>query len=194
MTERRLLAWLAGALEPGEAADVAARVADDPHLDAQVRLLEARIEEGPPRQRWSVPPPGISGGQRAFGVSYQPSAFSDGPVRGGDAFRIRLEDPGAPDRLVVVLLRGAAGWAVLAPGGPDELLPLSELPRDGEGFTLDLIAPEGSGPWRWAVALPALDWEIDWTLPEPERWAGLQEAVVEGRVPVSSFEVGGARL
>lgn len=192
-SERQILAWLAGAMEPGEAAELRARVRDDPGLAARVRDLEARISEGPPREpAWSVPPPGLWGGQRPFAVSVQASAFSAGPVRAGEAFRVRIQDPGPPERLVIVLLRGAEGWEVLAPADPDELLRLRELPPDGDGYALDLIAPEAAEPGRtrWAVALPEVDMVIDWSAPPARRWAALRAALEDGRVPVSAFETG----
>lgn len=190
MTERRLLAFLAGALEPGEEADLSARVRDDPELARLLDTLRERMEEGPPRERWSVPPPGVWGGQRPFAVSMQQSALSAEPVRPGDAFALKLADPGPPERLVVLLLRGPGGWEVLSPASEDERVLLSDLPREPGGYRLDLIADDRPGRQRWAVALPEADLPIDWSLPPVERWAALQEAVAEGRVAVSSFEVG----
>lgn len=191
MTERRLLAWIAGALEPGEAEDIAAAAHADPELARHLERLRERVAGVEAERAWALPPPGVRGGQRSFGVRLEASAFSAAPVRPGEAFRLWLEDPGPPARIVVVLVRGPDGWSVLAPGSPDDLVRLDELPRAASGgYHLDLVAPELSGPVRWGVALPPADLEIHWELGSEARWAALQEALLDGTAPVSVIELG----
>ena len=191
MTERRLLAWIAGALEPGEAEDVAAALLADPALAELAERLRERARGGHVERAWALPPPGVRGGQRSFGVSLEASAFSSGPVRAGEAFRLLLEDPGPPARFVVVLVRGPRGWEVLAPGAPEDVVRLDELPRVASGgYHLDLVAPELPSPARWGVALPPLELEIHWEHEGEARWAALREALFDGTVPVCVIEVG----
>lgn len=194
MTERALLAWLAGAMEPGEEAELRARLADDPALAATLRALELRVQ-GPPEPRaalgWSVPPPGLPGGRRPFTVALEASALSAAGVRPGDAFRVSLEDPGPPLRQIVLLIEDERGWRVLAPTSPEERLGLAELPRSGSRWLLDLVAPEQRGSRRWAVALPPMDLEVRWDQPDPPRWEALREALDDGLVPISAFALPG---
>lgn len=191
MTERRLLAWIAGALEPGEAEDIAAAASADRSLALHIDRLRERVRDVGEERAWALPPPGVRGGQRSFGVRLEASAFSSGPVRPGEAFRLWLEDPGPPARIVVVLVRGPAGWAVLAPGSPEDVVRLDELPRAGSGgYHLDLVAPDLEGRVRWGVALPPEDLEIHWEHEPEARWAALREAMLDGTTPVSVIELG----
>lgn len=191
MNERRLLAWIAEALEPGEAEDVAAALRADPALAARAEELRRRVADLREERGWSLPPPGVAAGRRPFAMRLEASAFAEPAVRPGEAFRLRLEDPGPPARLVVVLIQAEAGWEVLAPGSPEELVRLDELEPAGEGaWDLDLIAPELQGPQRWAVALPSADIPIDWSRQGEARWAALIEAIQDGTAPVSVLRLG----
>lgn len=188
----RLLAWLAGALEPGDALVVQEAVAAEPALAARAAQLRARLD--PPAaapRRWRVPPPRVAGGRAGLSIRRAPTAtMSTEPesVRAGERFRLRIAPLDRPaDRLLVVLYRGAADWEVVFPATPEEAVALSVLPAKPDGARyLDLVA-RAEPQQRWAVALPLrADAAPDWAAPPAARWAALQETLRAGATPIAS--------
>jgi hypothetical protein len=191
-TDTHLLAWLADALEPGDAQALAAHVAADPVLQVRLRQLRAKLDARARPRAWQIPPPGIAGGQRPVQVSahHAPVMGATRP-RVGDRFRLRIDTQAAPTSVVVVL-RHEQHWSVVTPTAPGEIFRVEQLPHDEGGWWVDLLAPAPAGRQRWAVALiPAA--QVSQTLPTrwegDEPWATLQQAIAAGTVSVSATEV-----
>ena len=191
--DARLLAWLTGALEPGEALAVQEAVRAAPALQARLPILYALLQEPPqPPPPWRIPPPGLPGGRAGFQLQVIDAGMMHGIIRPGDRFRVSLPLlPDAAQRTVVVLCLEADSWQVLFPSAPEESVSAAILPVDeaGQPF-LDLRSRDRSGEQRWAVALPLLaDGADRWQRPPADRWTDLQEAIVEGTVPVASVQI-----
>lgn len=197
----RLLAWLAGALEPGDALVVQEAVSADPALAARAAQLRSRLDPpaaAAPRRAaarsWRVPPPRVAGGRAGLSIRRAPTAtMSTEPesVRAGERFRLRIAPIDRPDdRLLVVLYRGGADWEVVFPAAPEEAVDLSVLPAEPDGArNLDLVA-RADPQQRWAVALPLrADAAPDWAAAPDARWAALQDALRSGAAPIASATV-----
>ncbi|MEL6348702.1 MAG: hypothetical protein AAFV53_36700 [Myxococcota bacterium] len=195
--DARILAWLVGALEPGDALAVSEQIAADATLAVRASALSARLDRPAAAKAWRIPPPGIPGGAARLQVrTHAAAVMSDAQaVRPGERFRLQLGSlPDASRRLMVVLYRAehSEGWSVIFPTSTDECVTLDELPAEPDGSRyLDLVAGEQPGEQRWAVALPSRDeLVIDWTAPPAERWAVLQARIRDGSVPVASVQIG----
>lgn len=190
LDDATLIAYHCGALEPGPALEVEHALRLDPLLAVRARALEQRLIEPPPTaDRFRIPPPGL--GTSGFGLQGTAGLVmsSDDTLRPGDRFRVGLPAVVAADHRVVVLYR-SDNWQVVFPTRREEEVTLEVLPTDDEGRrVLDLSARSERGRQRWAVALPPIGMAIDWHAEETQRWAGLQEAIATGRVPVASVEV-----
>lgn len=196
LSDARILAWLTGALEPGDALAVSERVAADLTLATRASVLSARLDRPRRRNLWRVPPPGIPGGATRLQIRPSTAAVMGGEpesVRPGDRFRLQLGSlPDASARLIVVLYRGDEGWSVIFPTNPEERATLDDLPVEDDGSRyLDLLARPDLGEQRWAVALPHKDeLSLDWGATPAQRWAVLQARVRDGSVPIASVRIG----
>ena len=185
LSDRLLLAWLAGALDPGRASEVAEDVAADPMLQARVAALGAQLADPPAAPSFRLPPPT----RPSFGMRRQLAiAMGDTTLRPGDRFRLALDPPDDAERIVVVLRRVTSDWSVVFPTDPDEVLPVGALPTEDGSPILDLVV-DRPGRQRWAVALPAASVAIDWTAPEATRWQALSAGIADGSIPVTSIEL-----
>jgi hypothetical protein len=127
--EDRIAAWLAGALEPGAAAELGDEVdADDP---IAASLGAALAEEGPVDDGWRLPPPSTA---RAVATM--------GPPRVGDA--LALPVPRHARGWLVVLTRGAGPW---------ERVPLPDARAEDHDEVL--VTPTEPGVQDWAVVVVA---------------------------------------
>jgi len=191
LSDRSLLAWLAGALEPGEAHAVAAEVAASHELQARVDGLRRQLRPRERKRTWRIPPPGVQGGRRGFAVEHRLAAVMGDALRPGDRFQVvigPMEDAAAR-RLVVLTLENDA-WRVVFPTRSAEDVTLDLLPAAADGSrSLDLTAGAAPGRQRWAVALPLAASPIDWALLPDERWASVRAQIVAGEVPVTAVEI-----
>ncbi|MCA9572026.1 MAG: hypothetical protein KC656_29510 [Myxococcales bacterium] len=183
ITDDRLLAWRAGALEPPDALEVEEYVRTAP--EAWARILGLPELEVPP-SAWRIPPPGVRGGRAGFAVELRAAAVLGGGLRVGDRFRLAL-GPADPDRFVVVLRRLAGhAWDVVFPVVGDVLMRVADLPEEAGDRVLDLVVQE-PGEQDWAVALPA---DLpDLTGAAGADWDVVLAGVAAGEVPVASARV-----
>lgn len=193
MSDEHLTAYLVGALEPGLAKEIEEELSASPGLRAHAALLAARIQQAESwAEAWDIPPVGVPAGRGAFTAQLAHGmVMAAGPLAPGDRFSVLLGPvPDAAERLVVVLLHEPEGWRVVFPSHPEESMRADEVPLETDGTRrLDLAAGPHPGTQRWAVALPWLTLEIDWSLPPEERWSDVRAAVADGSVPVSAVRV-----
>ncbi|MCB9742118.1 MAG: hypothetical protein H6741_00575 [Alphaproteobacteria bacterium] len=188
-TDRSLVFYRAGLLDPAQAAEVEARLEASPGLRAALAALDQRwtpeVEVSVPL--WRIPPPGLGVGASA-GL---PAVFSESSLRPGDRFHVRIDPLPEPERRrVVVLRRHGRAWDVVFPTRAAHELHLHQLEQEGDGsYRLDLTARGPAGRQRWAVALPWAEKIVDWDSPDEARWGELRQAVATGKVPVASVEI-----
>lgn len=182
--EPTLRAWLLGGLEPGEATRLGEQVAASPSLQARVDALKVLLQDDD-ASVWSLPPPGQGHGLRLEAAPMQ--SYSVAQAGAAALLSLRFSTPAEGPRLVVLLHRGEAGWEVLLPDAEEDRLSLDELDRLDDGRVELLVR---AAPGRWALALPPLDWPIDWRLDAAARWAPLQAALSQGEIPVAVIEDG----
>jgi len=190
LTDTQLLAFLCEALEPDDAAEVRAALAD-PDVAARLSLLARQLHEPPPPPAFRIPPPGVPGGQRPFLALHVPSDLHDGPITPGGIAQVRLEDPRPPDQVWLVVLRHTERWEVVFPHPGDARVRLDQLaPHPDGGRQLDLVVGPEVGEQRWAVALPSLGLSVEDAA--NDGWAGLRAGLLDGSVPVVAvaLEVG----
>lgn len=179
--DRTLLAFLAGALEPGRAADVEEALRASAGLRARLHLLvAARAAPAPTPSAWAVPPPGPAWGlARAGPAPAGPEAWLGDDVHTEEPFVLHLR-PGDPaERRRVVALREEAGaWTVAWPTRAEELRRVDELPLGPDGAR-ELRLPAGAAPGRqrWVVLAVPEGADVDWALPGPGRWQELIDAL-----------------
>ena len=185
MTDRTLLAWLAGGLDPARASEVAEDVGADRALQARAALLEGQLADRL-ASPWRLPPPGLGG----FGMSRDLDiVMGDPTLRPGDRFRLRIGVPDETPRVVVVLQRGSESWRVMFPVEQEDTLMLDELPQDQGLRLLDLVVHD-LGLQRWAVALPPRALEVSWkTQDESIRWSSLMTGIEDGTIPVNAVQL-----
>lgn len=187
MNDSTLLAWLSGGLEPGEAAEVEARMRADPALSARMMMLRTLTTPVETADRWRIPPPGLPGSRHPVAMTAQSMTMSEEPIGALSGFSIRITPPSADTARWVVVLQEVDGrWGVVFPNSAEERIRLSELPREPDGtWLLEMVAGEVAGRQRWAVALPEDDarWEED------EPWRVLKEAIAAGEVPVTAVSI-----
>jgi len=119
-------------------------------------------------------------------------AAPDAALRPGEAFAVTLEVPeaGGPFMVVILYAPPGAGWRVVLPDGPDDVLPLGALDARGGGHRLlELMTGPEAGRQRWAVLLAPLDAPVDWSMAPIERWAALRADLTGGRLPSASWSV-----
>jgi len=188
-----LLAMLAGALEPGQSLELREEIAASSALQDRLAVLSARLQQAAQTgARWDIPLPGVSAGVNPFLATVSDAmVMGRTPLQPGDRFTVDLEvDPSTLHSTVVVLLERAGRWNVLFPKGPEQMLRVHELPQQDDGRRrLELVAQEGTGTQRWAMALAPDGWVIDWRLDPSERWWALEEALGRGEIPVCSWIV-----
>ncbi len=185
LSDATLLAWIAGALDPGRASEVAEDVAANADLQARVHLLGLQLAE-PPTPAFRLPPPSFS----AFGVSRDLEiVMGDPTLRPGDRFRLLLDRPDDRPRWVVVLSRVDRQWTVVFPESPEDLIGLEELADSGARRVLDLVVAD-PGRQRWAVALPEQSLSIRWDESKPEkRWEALRSGLLSGTIPAVTVDL-----
>ena len=188
--DRLLWRHLAGALEPGEALDLAARLRAEPELRARRAELEAHLRQvvtisplPTASSSWVLPPPGRSGGRLPWSLDHVQTSLDAG-LRPGAVTTLRLDPPDALPRLVVVLRREEADWVVVFPTSEPALAWLSDLPRDpATGRTLlDLVLGD-EVEQRWAVALPLATELGAWGEDAGGSWQTLRAGLATGAVP-----------
>jgi hypothetical protein len=171
-----LSAWLGGALDPGRAWELEARLRRSTALQARLAELSAELQATPigrPTPRWRLPIP-----PRSRGSTLQPVG-----IMGGAAARYRLEliPPEGARRLVVLLgQQPPQDWRVLFPLEEEEQLWLEELPRLPSGGVWIELGLEKDLE-RTAVVIAEEGWEPDWSTDLETRWRPLRQAVDEGR-------------
>jgi len=186
-SDRMILAFLAGALDPSHARRLSSELDTDPQLRARAAVLRARLIEPVDPPRWRLPPLGVPVGLRA---EFQAEAMMGTGLRPGDLVRIRVLVADDTPRQVVVLARHEAIWSVLAPQSSDEILALADLEMDVEGRrVLYLTVDDAPEVQLRAVLLPPLDLPVDWALAPEARWRALQALLDEGDVPVIAVEI-----
>ena len=190
MRDDRLL-WrhLAGALEPGEALDLAARLRAEPALRARRAELEAQLQDAAisplptASSSWVLPPPGRSGGRQPWSLDHVQTSLDAG-LRPGAVTTLRLDPPDTLPRAVVVLRREEADWDVVFPTSEPALAWLSDLPRDPDSgrYLLDLVLGD-EVEQRWAVALPLATELGAWGEDAGGSWQTLRAGLATGAVP-----------
>ncbi|MEZ4316879.1 MAG: hypothetical protein R3F61_05235 [Myxococcota bacterium] len=190
VTDALLHAWISGALEPPRALEIEEALRDDAELRARLERLRSQLRMPDAPSAWRLPPPGVLGGRLGLGVSFQPAEVFGGPLRPGDRFQLRLGSlTDAEPRWVVVLRKLDARWRVVFPTDPRDRLALTDLPEEDGERVLDLSAGPERGTQRWAVALPAVGIDVDWSQPDIERWRPVIHAVAAGEIPCGSVEI-----
>ncbi len=184
--------YATGSLEPGETLRVGEAVAGSPAL--QRRLLTIRAALQAPRARpWFLPALGPLGPAAPTLALGRPHVFGDArPLGSGELFRIevRVDDADRVPRRLLLLRRGAQGWAVVFPVTADEDVAVADIPTQPDG-SRHVLARAGSepGPQRWAVALPSAEISIDWEADVEERWTWLREDLARGLIPCTTVVV-----
>lgn len=186
-SDRMILAWLAGVLDPPLAKRLGGELASDPSLQARVARLRERLAEPAEGPRWRLPPTGLAVG---FSADLRAEASMGAGLRPGDLVAVRLSVADDTPRQVVVLAREEAVWRVLSPESPEETLALAELEQDDSGQrVLYLSLAEAPEVQLRAVLLPPLDLPVDWSLAPEERWRALQALLDKGEVPAITLEI-----
>ena len=181
LSDRELLAYAVGALEPGRAREVEEELRASPLLRARLHLL---VQQLPPRSAradpWPVPAAGGAWG-RAWGAPRPPAspleAFMDEAVhtQGELELHVTLADP-ADDRRLLVLRRLGGRWTAVWPGSPEELRRLQALPG-GAVRRIRLSAGEEAGTTEWAVIALPEEVEIHWEREGAARWVEAVEVL-----------------
>ncbi len=100
----------------------------------------------------------------------------------GPGDRIVLRVVGPDDHWVLILVDGRA----LAPTEPAARTALGRFRKHGGVAELDLVLPQEGGQ-DWVLGLVPWDFEVDWSLPEPARWASVLAAAARGLLPAWRF-------
>jgi hypothetical protein len=171
-----LCAWLSGALDPGRAWELEARLRRSTALQARLAELSAELQATPigrPAPRWRLPIP-----PRSLGTAFQAVGMMGGAAA---RFRLELSPPEGARRLVVLLgQEPPQDWRVLFPLEKEEQLWLEELPRHPDGRAWIELGLE-KGLERAALVIAEEGWEPDWSADLEPRWRPLRQAVEEGR-------------
>ncbi len=198
ITDRHLLAYLTGALEPGRRLEIREEIGADPALQFRLTTLSGRLAESGPRPSlWRIPPPDTSGvpwmlpGRVEIGRHAILGEENTPGLSPGQPFQLRIDPVSNPWAWrVIVLYRRDGAWEVVFTTWPDEELTLMDLPQEANGeLRLDLIARPEPGPQRWALALAPTDLEVDWQASEDQRWTELQLRIVRGQIRLMVVEV-----
>lgn len=192
-SDRALLGYVLDALDPGQTTRLEEEMRADPQQARRMRAIRRRMSKAPQHEErftaWRLPPPGLSAGPFRAKLMVRASQASEQRL-GLHSWTLRLATPEEEeDRLLVVMTLGADGWQVVLPTAPDERVSHRDLLRDSEGNAILALSQAGPEPLRWAVALPPLDWPVDWSLDAEKRWEFLREAVQFWRVPVAVGEL-----
>lgn len=180
LPDRTLLAWIAGALEPGRAADVEEALRASAALRARLQLLVASGPAPTPGgPRWVVPAPGPGWGLARAAPGAQAGAWLADDLHVDEPFALLLRPREPAERRRVVVLREAeGGWEVAWPLAEAELRRLDELPAEADGARrLPLRAGPRPGAQRWVAVLVPEGAEIAWELPAGPRWQELMDAL-----------------
>ena len=196
VSDRLLLAYLTGALEPSRRQELSEHIDADTDLQRRLRQLSERLGGQPPA-RWRIPPPAIRGVPWMMAARVERSRHAvlgaeEAPeLVPGQPFQLRLPQVESPSSWrVVVLYRQSGDWEVVFPTWPDDDMTLADLPMESNGeLRLDLIARPEAGRQRWAMALLPLAFSIDWDAPEDRRWAPLQDELARGEIQLAVIEV-----
>lgn len=186
VSDRTLRRYLAGALDPGRREEIEAALAASPRLGERLALLVATTVPEP-ASAWRLPPPGARGPWSLAPAAQLGAAMGEEAADLADWLELRFRAPEGCEAHRVIVLERAAGadWEVIFPTCADEELPLSALPREADGRVRLDLAPAAE-PRRVAVALLAPEIAIAWEGEPEARWAGLREALAEGRAPVET--------
>jgi len=187
VTDRTLRRYLAGAMDPGRREEIEAALAASPRLRERLALLVATTIRDEP-SAWRVPPPGARGPFAIAPEVRTAVAMGEDGFQDDDYIELRFLAPeGLAGHRLALLERGEGGdWTVLYPQSAEEDRPLSAFPREADGRVRMDVALGGPGLHRLAVAFVPEGMEIDWSAAPVARWAGLQEALSEGRIPVET--------
>lgn len=184
MSDEVLYAFLAGSLDPGEAAEVTAWLAVEDTRMARLESLRPQVEAltiTPPR--WRVPPPGYGWPARLSGAA----TLGDAKARVGGWFRVSVEPLDDAAERDVYVLRREQDWVLVAPASPADRVSLAALPRDEDGHhRVDLRGIGPVGEQRWLLAFP-LRTAVDVSVWPPLDW--LRDAIRTNSVPVVSVTV-----
>ncbi len=188
-----ILPGLTGEAERRELVD---RFATSLALDADV-VAAARDRHAPaaplkaPRTRtrtparWSVP-----AGAPRLGLQWRRAARLGAATHAlGEQLLVHLGEI-HPAALRPVVVREVGGEArVVFPTAPRSWRPLDAFsdPEGGFEIPVNLLPPPGTH--RYVVALVSQGFRVDWTSPEPKRWAQLREDLEAGRCAAEDFEV-----
>lgn len=179
--------YVAGALEPADAARVEAWIAADARVAERVQAIADEPLDLPPRSPWRLPPPGLGLALSAG----QPAHLGPRRVRVGDVIELELPDSQQPgDTLLVLLRRQGSDWQVLAPDTQQQCRTLASLPVGSDGRRrLGVVVPPPAGTWRLALVLAPADLDLDWTRPPRLRWQGLLDQVRRRTAPAGTVEL-----
>lgn len=193
VSDRTLRRYLAGALDPGRREEIEAALAASSALRERLGVLMATtvsMEASP----WRLPPVGARGAWSLSSTVQAGAAMGDEEegLVAGDYVELRFQPPeGHGEHRLALMRRSPLGeWEVLFPSGPSEERRVAALPHDTEGRVRLDVAVEAPGPLLLAVALLPPDVAIAWEAPEPARWAEVQAALDQGRVPVETLVFG----
>jgi hypothetical protein len=179
MRDRMLRAYLAGALDPGRAAEVEETLAASPALQRRLSTLLTAEVSAPGTSGWGLPPAGVRG-PWSLPVEVHAAPFMDGEgVVAWHTLLLDIPDDQLP-RMVVVVQRPPGGdWAVWLPTAPDEVIHGADLPLQDARRRLDVASIDG----ELAVVLLPEDVAPRWDAEDP--WAEARHAVRTGRAPMT---------
>lgn len=191
LSDRELLAHVAGALDPGDATAVEAAIAADPHIRHRHDALSARVRALTGGDGWvlpvlalpgRVPPPRVSVGAAMY--------LGDGGVHPGDHVKLAVvPQASAADVRPVVVHVHAGASGVLYPLNEEEWVTLDTWPEANGAREVDIIAGAEPGEHRYVVVLVDIATPVDWSAPGESRWLPIREAAEDGRVSAASLTV-----
>ena len=182
ISDTLLRRYVAGVLEPSEAALVADWIDAEEGL-AQKALLLAREFSSP--SPWVLPfagAPGVGALGTDLRVSFEPQMVMGSPgdaaewptVELGTSLQLAISQDISSALHVVCMRRvESQGWEVVFPTRLEERVSLVRFPLEDGHYRIRVVLGEPAGLQEWAVWLIEPAVEIDFEMPQEERWAPL---------------------
>jgi len=193
ISDATLLAYLVEAASPWQAERVEQGLRRSFELRERLAVLSQRLDapQEPQPLGWRLPPPGLVLGPAHAAVHLaHAAALGTDSVRPGQVFRVRVQGVVDPEqRRPVILTQRGEGWEVIHPRAEVHDRPLCDNRDRDDGFLFRLKARSDMGRQRWAFAFQPWLPRPDWSLPEADRWRGLQDDLFHGLVPALSLEL-----